>query len=232
MQAVLAEAADLRRAGVDLIEWRIDAFAAAEDADAVLAVMAHEAWMSSPVPVLCTFRSRVEGGARETSPALIATILRKLAEQGIADMLDLELRWPTEQTDAIVAAAHRHGMAIMFSQHDFQRTPSLSSLLAAFEAGRARGGDAVKIAVMPETPVDVDRLLEATRRASDGGRHAVIGIAMGELGVRSRIEAGAYGSVLTFAAGQRASAPGQWPIESLRSALEEHYGSSTPMSLR
>lgn len=223
-QAVRDEAAELARTGVDLIEWRIDSFSSAHDTNAVLEMMTYDELAGSLVPVLCTFRSAAEGGASDASSETILAVLRALADQGIADMLDVELRYPATETAVLIAAAHRHGMPVMLSQHDFERTPSLEQLVALFAAGRQRGGDAVKVATMPQTPDDVDCLLEATRHASEGGRHAVVGIAMGELGARSRIEGGEYGSALTFAAGRRSSAPGQWPISALRAALDERYG--------
>ncbi|MFZ9708781.1 MAG: type I 3-dehydroquinate dehydratase [Steroidobacteraceae bacterium] len=223
-QAVRDAAAELGRAGVDLIEWRIDSFSMAHDVSAVLEVMAQEELAMAGAPVLCTFRSAAEGGASDASSETILAVLRALADQGIADILDVELRYPATETAALITAAHRHGIPVMLSQHDFESTPSLEKLVATFVVGRQRGGDVVKVAVMPQTPDDVDRLLEATRRASEGGRHAVVGIAMGELGARSRIEGGEHGSVLTFAAGRRSSAPGQWPIATLRAALDERYG--------
>jgi 3-dehydroquinate dehydratase-1 len=46
---------------------------------------------------------------------------------------------------------------------------------------------------------------------------------MGELGMSSRICAGQFGSVITFAAGKDASAPGQIDAVTLQGYLEKYY---------
>ena len=47
----------------------------------------------------------------------------------------------------------------------------------------------------------------------------VVSMAMGGLGAVSRVCGASFGSALTFAVGQSASAPGQMPIEDLSAAL-------------
>ena len=69
---------------------------------------------------------------------------------------------------------------------------------------------------MPETAADVIRLLSATERASRTLSLPLITMAMGSLGAITRIFGGLFGSALTFAAGERSSAPGQLPIGTLR----------------
>jgi 3-dehydroquinate dehydratase-1 len=77
-----------------------------------------------------------------------------------------------------------------------------------------------KVAVMPDTMTDVIRLLSATERASRQLPVPLITMAMGSLGVVTRVFGSLFGSALTFAAGEKSSAPGQIPIETLREILE------------
>jgi 3-dehydroquinate dehydratase I len=42
---------------------------------------------------------------------------------------------------------------------------------------------------------------------------------MGGAGAVTRLAGGLFGSALSFAVGEQASAPGQWPIEELETAL-------------
>ena len=107
----------------------------------------------------------------------------------------------------------------MLSFHDFQRTPPLQELLERFRQAQALGADLAKVAVMPQHPADVLTLLQATWQASEELAIPVAGMAMGALGAVSRVAGGEFGSALTFAVGQAASAPGQLPIEDLRAAL-------------
>jgi 3-dehydroquinate dehydratase-1 len=72
---------------------------------------------------------------------------------------------------------------------------------------------------MPQVPEDVLRLLTVTQRMSKILPIPVISMAMGSLGVVSRIFGGVFGSSLTFATSGRESAPGQIPLQDLRAIL-------------
>lgn len=220
---LIAEARTWADQPLEVIEWRIDAFEAAQDPHAVCQLAA-QLQASAPAKAwLLTTRSRAEGGAGSLPDEAIVHVLQALADAGHGDVLDVELRWPNAATDSIVTAARRHRLPILFSVHDFTGTPSSERLAQWFDAGARRGGAAVKVAVMPQREADVDALLAGTRAAHERLPLAVVGIAMGELGARSRIEGGEWGSCLTFASGAIASAPGQWPLTKLRDALASHY---------
>jgi 3-dehydroquinate dehydratase I len=72
---------------------------------------------------------------------------------------------------------------------------------------------------MPRAMDDVLTLLAATLAASGALRIPVISMAMGGAGAVTRLAGGLFGSALSFAVGEQASAPGQWPIEELETAL-------------
>lgn len=223
---LITEARQWAAQPLELIEWRIDAFEAARDPGAVCRLAAQLQASAPQKAWLWTVRSGGEGGAGALPDETIVEVLQALAEAGIGDVLDVELRWPTTVTDSIVSAARRHRLPILFSAHDFTGTPTLECLTEWFDTGAQRGGAAVKVAVMPQSGADVDALLASTRAAHERLPIAVVGIAMGELGARSRIEGGEWGSCLTFASGSSASAPGQWSLVRLRAALEAHYGTA------
>ncbi|WP_146739792.1 type I 3-dehydroquinate dehydratase, partial [Arcanobacterium haemolyticum] len=63
---------------------------------------------------------------------------------------------------------------------------------------------------------DVDRLLAVTKAVTSETGRMVISVAMGERGQRARLAGWTYGSVATFAAVSRPSAPGQPHISELR----------------
>jgi 3-dehydroquinate dehydratase-1 len=80
--------------------------------------------------------------------------------------------------------------------------------------------DVAKVAVMPQTLEDVLTLLSATLEAKSRLSIPLITMSMGKYGMVSRMIGGVFGTALTFAVGAQASAPGQVPIEELRTVLQ------------
>jgi 3-dehydroquinate dehydratase-1 len=87
-------------------------------------------------------------------------------------------------------------------------------VLSRLEADRL-GADVAKVAAMPRDRADVITLLAATAIAEAKSRIPLISMSMGPLGVATRMVGGVFGSSLSFAIGEGASAPGQMPIADL-----------------
>ena len=83
----------------------------------------------------------------------------------------------------------------------------------------ACGADILKMAVMPETERDLCPLLEATLCVSRECNKPVVTMSMGKTGVLSRLWGEFTGSCMTFAAGRKASAPGQVDSYKMREVL-------------
>src|SRR5262249_44731221 len=81
-----------------------------------------------------------------------------------------------------------------------------------FLTAQELGGDVAKVAVMPRDRMDVLTLLAATAEADATTKIPLISMSMGPLGAVTRMIGGAFGSSLSFAVGEAASAPGQMPI--------------------
>lgn len=82
----------------------------------------------------------------------------------------------------------------------------------------------MKLAVMPESESDVFSLLEVAALMRDTyAEIPFIALSMGELGATTRICGGEFGSVITFAAGQKVSAPGQLDANALHEFLVQYY---------
>jgi len=73
---------------------------------------------------------------------------------------------------------------------------------------------------MPRSNEDVFALLAATSRASRELTIPVVSMAMAAMGATSRTNGWLFGSAMTFAVGASPSAPGQMPIEDVRSVIE------------
>jgi 3-dehydroquinate dehydratase-1 len=120
-----------------------------------------------------------------------------------------------------VRAAHRAGRPVVLSFHDLLGTPSRAAIVDRLVTQQRLGADVVKLACTPGTPEDVLTVLAAT--AEYAGRpdaRPAITMAMGPLGVVSRLAGETFGSVLTFGTVGAASAPGQVDAVALRAALE------------
>lgn len=148
-------------------------------------------------PIMATCRSVQEGGGYREGFAKRRDILRRAAEAGVAcvdaEASDLESLGRFTKTVRIV------------SMHDFRETPrDLSDRISALSATSA---DWIKFAVTALTPSDNIRVFDALAHCSK----PAIGIAMGDMGLISRILGPRYGSQVTFGSLDSGleSAPGQ-----------------------
>ncbi|MDQ0208976.1 type I 3-dehydroquinate dehydratase [Alkalicoccobacillus murimartini] len=201
----------------DVLEWRADYFESLEDVNEVLEAADALRSVIGNTVLLFTIRSMAEGGQSTTlSKAQQETLLDALISSGSIDMLDIEQSAGFTSHTQLIEKANRYGVKIIISKHDFEKTPSKEELLQILKANEAVGADLVKLAVMPHSEQDVLSLLEMTQEAAMSLSVPVITMAMGKLGVSTRIIGDQFGSVMTFAVGHQASAPGQIPIESIK----------------
>lgn len=207
---------------VDLAELRIDHFDEIDDRGAVLrAVETVREALPSAVPLLFTFRSRSEGGAREIEPDDYESLLLDVARSGAIDAIDVEMFTELGSLERIVNGSHADELTVVMSSHDFERTPPLEQIVARLTLQQDLGADVVKIAVMPQSPADVLTLLRATEEfARTKATRPAITMAMGPLGLISRLAGETFGSAATFGSQGRASAPGQVDVHRLREVLD------------
>ena len=75
--------------------------------------------------------------------------------------------------------------------------------------------DIIKLATMPQQLSDVDVLLTSTKKVAKNANKPLITMAMGIMGMPSRIIGRRYGSQLTFVTVINSSAPGQLMVTDL-----------------
>lgn len=219
--ALLAEAAAALASRADIVEWRIDHFRDIASLQNVLETGRAVRRALPGVPLLFTRRSVAEGGQPvPIGDAEIAGLYEAVCAEGIADLVDFEMSASRASMAAVREASRRHGVGLVCSFHDFQRTPPLAELAAQFRRAEQLGGDVAKVSVMARGPEDALTLLAATMQASRELAPALIGVSMGPHGTISRIAGFAFGSALTFGVAAAGSAPGQVPIGELRAAIE------------
>lgn len=207
-----------KKQGISLAEWRADDFEDVFDRHAVDGVLRNLRAILGNMPILATFRTAAEGGRRAADRAGYFQFLDSIIDCGAADMIDIELM--AGDVKAVCAAAKQAGLVTIFSNHDFKATPDEAELLKRLETMEALGADIAKAAVMPVCIKDVFRLLQVTQKASEKLKCPVVTMAMGRLGLISRLCGQQTGSSITFGTVGECSAPGQIDAEKLYDILK------------
>lgn len=223
-EELLAEAALAKAAGADLVEWRADCFGHVTEAATVTACLTALRETLGDLPLLFTFRTAKEGGNRTLDTREYIWLNRLAASTGTVDLLDVELFSGTETVQGVIRFAHSHDLAVIVSNHDFQRTPPKEELLSRLAQMRALGGDIPKIAVTPNQFSDVLTLLSASEEYAATADCPIITISMKELGAISRVAGIHSGSAVTFGITGAASAPGQMAVGELRQIIKALSG--------
>ena len=155
-------------------------------------------------PLLFTCLPRSEGGSwDDQDKAGRRALLLEAAKRGF-DYVDVGYK-----SGFLDVIGEKAGKGLVVSYHDLEGTPpDLDGLYASMAA---LGADVVKIAVTTRSIADLGRLFEfASRRAGASGP-PLLPIAMGPMGVASRILGGRFGAPFLFASPSPGAeaAPGQ-----------------------
>ena len=174
----------------DLVELRVDLLEPAERAKAA------DFPALVPVPVILTFRRKVDGGAFEGPEservAFFNQTIRQSNNQPIRfAYVDFEEDFRHDDLSALARAA---GVKVVRSMHDF--TGPVPDIVAKCRELRGDSEDVPKIAFMPKTAADVERLFVETVDFTDVP-HVLC--AMGPLGLVSRVLAVRTHSLWTYA---------------------------------
>jgi 3-dehydroquinate dehydratase-1 len=207
--------------GLSLAEARVDLFRDRR----VEAIREHIAAVRAVLPVLVTIRAAREGGAWREPERARLELYRALLPG--ADAVDVELAAPIRVD--VVSAARSARRLVVLSHHDFRRTPSAARLDRIVDAGARAGADIVKLAAQVEDDAGTARLAAVFARHP---RRALVVIAMGEHGKKSRVFFPALGSLFTFASLDRATAPGQLDLAATRRELTTFFPDFAPGKAR
>lgn len=220
-EEILQTAAEILRVPADLVEWRADWFVEVDDIEKVKGVLSELRSTLGEIPLLFTFRTKTEGGARKLEAQRYAKLNVAVMETGYADLVDVEVFTAKEEVAKLVEAGQQHEVKIVGSNHDFSHTPEKEEIIRRLCYMQECGVDIVKIAVMPNSKEDVRTLLQATAEMlSEYADRPMITMSMSERGTVSRIAGELYGSAVTFGSLHESSAPGQIPVRELKYILE------------
>jgi 3-dehydroquinate dehydratase-1 len=215
-ERLAAETAAVLAKRPDVIEWRVDFFEPIADTAAVLSAGRAMRAAAGDTPIIFTCRAQHEGGQAVALDADgIARLYDAVGGASLVDLLDFELSNPAALVRRVRERSREQGTRLILSYHNFSYTPARDLLVERFLEAERTGADVAKVAVMPRDRADVITLLSATAAASAVARIPLISMSMGPLGVATRMVGGVFGSSLSFAIGEGASAPGQMPIADL-----------------
>ena len=210
--------------GVEMVEWRVDAFSGVKSPNAVRQVLQEIAPIVKDTILVFTFRSKEQGGECSLSSEKVYDLHQVAAESRVVDFIDVEYFY-TEDADVEIYNLQKMGVKVITSHHDFHETPSSDVLFMLLEQMNHSNADIVKMAMMPNSTEDVLRLLEETNHFHKRyPKQPLITMAMGKLGVISRVAGETFGSCVTFGAGKNASAPGQIEMKRLAQILDALSG--------
>jgi 3-dehydroquinate dehydratase / shikimate dehydrogenase len=158
-------------------------------------------------PLIFACRPVAEGGQWDDGESRRRRILLEAVKRGY-DYVDVEYR-----SDLMDVAMEKAGNGLIVSYHDMEATPE--DLEGLYVRMCDRGADVVKIAVMPRSVADVGRVLMLAERVAASHGKPLVAIALGPLGVITRVVGGRYHAPFTYAAAAPGAeaAPGQVPVE-------------------
>jgi 3-dehydroquinate dehydratase-1 len=218
---ILSAAKEIRYLPCEVVEWRADFFEDAKRPTRILETLAALRSVLDRQLLLFTFRTAPEGGQAALAPYDYLWLNQKAAESGLPDLIDMEYSCGAERTEAFVRFAHRNGVSVIVSSHDFEKTPLPGEMVTRMIAMQKTKADMVKLAVMPKSRRDVLALLNATdQMASDHAACPIITMSMGKDGLITRLAGETFGSAMTFGCSGNLSAPGQPDVTDLSIALQ------------
>ena len=218
---IIEEAKTFDSIPVDVVEWRVDWFEGVFDFAKVEDVLKDLRAALGETPILFTFRTSKEGGEKAIEAKEYTALNIAAAKSSYVDLVDVEAFTGDEYVTEIVDEAHKAGVKVVASNHDFGKTPDKDDIVSRLRKMQELNADIPKIAVMPQSKKDVLVLLSATEEmATEYADRPIITMSMAGTGVISRLCGEVFGSALTFGAAKKASAPGQIGVNELEQVLE------------
>ena len=210
-----------KEANIDMVEFRGDFYNKLNDFSALKYLICEISRRLKDIILLFTIRSEDEGGEKLAfdSPG-IKEINKFIIENSLSDMIDIELFSGEDDVLELVALAKEKGVKVIMSNHDFNTTPDENVIIERLTKMQELSADIVKIAVMPQSKLQLLSLLRAvTIMNEEYAKVPVVAISMGNLGAISRLTGEIFGSAITFAALEQGSAPGQIPVKDINKIL-------------
>ena len=178
--------------------------------------------MKSDKLILFTFRTKLEGGFGTDDGENYYNINEQAILSGAVDIVDIEFTKEKTLINRLIKLAHENNVKIIISKHYFEKNLTKEEQLEMLKKMQEAGADIIKLATTVYDEADAQDVINAAEEMYE--KHAkvpIITIGMGEFGKITRKLRPFYGSAITYAKGQKATAPGQLSIEELLDG--KHY---------
>jgi len=211
----------------DMVEWRADylteqakisrgiRMTRLPEADRLVALASILRVLVAPKPLIFTWRTDTEGGqASSLGDSNYEAVTRAIIAAHATSLVDVQVRHPA--AGRLIEEARNYKVPVIGSWHDTLRTPPEEVIVKTLAMIEETGVDVVKLAVTARRDDDVTALMNATAAREADAEVPLITVAMGEMGLVSRVLGHIFGSAATFATVGGASAPGQPTLADLR----------------
>lgn len=198
----------------DFIEWRRDAFPSVPFETEKNIIKGFRKKYPD-IGLIYTFRKADEGGAGTWTDEERLTAISQVVKDELADYVDIEASNDSHFIETVTSLGRASETDIIFSFHDFDRTPSADAVENRLDMMDRRGIDVIKTAYTAYKADDVRRAAAAVSRYSEYTDKPVIFVSMGPCGAAVRALPELFGGSLTFAAVGQGTAPGQLTPEEI-----------------
>ena len=223
--SLLRQANELIHMQPDLLEWRIDDYQKVTAVTDCLAVLEELRTVIADIPLIFTCRIDREGGLQKIPQEKRLELISAAMASGKVDIVDIGLCNEKDFIETVRKKAAANGVKLILSHHNFSETPTGEFIYTTLVKAQEMGADIAKLAAMPNDYTDVLTLMSATNKARNEVVDVpMVTISMGPQGKITRLAGGLFGSDITFAVGRESSAPGQIPINELRTGMALLYG--------
>ena len=120
-------ACEAKESGCELVEWRADFF---QDQTACGIVKTAEILSRcvGDIPILFTIRTKEEGGCRSYTESLYRELVTAVCASGYVQLADVEALREGWDTAGLIAELKQMGIAVIASNHDFEKTGAQEEL--------------------------------------------------------------------------------------------------------
>ncbi len=215
---IIEHAKKAAKSKADIVEWRVDYFEDVKTLEKVIEVLKEIREILKDKEIIFTYRTSSEGGVGNINVPEYMVLNKAATLSKLVDYVDVELLLGDTIVSNLVKHANVHNVKTIMSNHDLDSTPRKDLIKNRLQLMLDKGADYAKVACTPRSQEDVEMLMEAGKEMNLDN---TIVIAMGELGVDSRLHPEKSNSCMTFASlDGKLSAPGQVDIEEVYKALQ------------
>lgn len=199
---------DVINSSPDLIEIRLELLSPSLIEKELISILKN--WNR---PIIFTYRRAIDSNQDQFNKITFSQISELLKTfNSKSNFIDIEF----DNTNSIFQELQNSEYQIIYSHHNFTQSISLREMKELiFQRSRGKTEDSIyKFAITPKTPTELIQFLENVRTLSID--YTIIGVAMGGLGLVSRVFGDFYGSSFTYCCIGSSKAPGQISIQDYR----------------